>query len=201
MNKNASTHNHLVLVTGGSRSGKSSYAQLRAETFPAPRSYIATCPRIDREMEARISAHQTERAGRNWQTIECSTDLPAAFAACPPTSVVLVDCLTLWANNLLYHAEKNGSIFSENSVLSPCQTALLAAKNHAGPVFFVTNEIGMGIIPDNRRSRLFRDAAGRINQIFSSACDEVVFLVSGIPLTIKPPAFPPSQPTPAEKKL
>src|SRR5690242_11357374 len=95
----------IILVTGGSRSGKSSYALKRAESLPGPRTFIATSPRLDAEMSARIDRHRKERDPRRWKTLEEQMNLDGALKRCRRTSVVLVDCLSLWLNNLLYDAQ------------------------------------------------------------------------------------------------
>jgi adenosylcobinamide kinase/adenosylcobinamide-phosphate guanylyltransferase len=136
-------------------------------------------------MAERIAAHRREREGRGWQTFEAPDDPVTAIrtaAACP---VVLVDCLTLWVNNLMFAAEQEAMELGEETVADRCRDLLLAAREHGGTVIFVTNELGMGIVPDNAAARRFRDLAGRANQVIAAGCDEVVFVVSGLPLTLK----------------
>lgn len=176
----------LLLVTGGSRSGKSRYAQQRAEAFSGSRLYVATAPVIDREMEQRIRKHQKERKHRHWKTLEAPVELASALESAHQETVVLVDCLTLWVNNLMYEAEQRGTELSEAAIKRRCQELLNACKDHPATIIFVTNETGMGIVPENKISRRFRDLAGRVNQLVAAACDEVVLVVCGQPLTIKP---------------
>ncbi|MCX5829996.1 MAG: bifunctional adenosylcobinamide kinase/adenosylcobinamide-phosphate guanylyltransferase [Deltaproteobacteria bacterium] len=187
----------IILVTGGSRSGKSTFAQQLAESLSETRTYLATCPVIDREMAERIEKHRRDRQDRRWQTIEEETDL--ARALCQRVwegrgkgegeekkeGVILVDCLTLWINNLLYQAEKQGASLSEEDIVAASQEVLQAAWSCEGTVIFVSNEVGLGIVPDHFSGRLFRDLAGRCNQVFAREADAVVFMVSGIPMWIK----------------
>ena len=98
----------IILITGGSRSGKSAFAQKTAEALPGPRAYIATCPVIDPETEKRIRKHREARRGKGWETIEETVDLAGAIRRAVTCRVLLVDCLTLWINNLLHEAEKRG---------------------------------------------------------------------------------------------
>jgi len=191
----------IILITGGSRSGKSTFAQQLAESLSETRTYIATCPIIDGEMADRIEKHRRDRQDRRWQTIEEEIDLAgaltqgmrresqkkgeAAEGEKQPGGVILVDCLTLWINNLLYQAEKRGASLSEADIVAASQEVLQAARTRAGTVIFVSNEVGMGIVPDHFSGRLFRDLAGRCNQVFAREADTVVFMVSGIPMWIK----------------
>lgn len=176
----------LILVTGGSRGGKSAYAQGLAEALPGPRAFVATCPVIDPEMNERIRLHQEARSSRDWQTIEESLDLAAAIRAAKDQPVVLVDCLTLWVNNVMYEAEQTGTTVSEADIAIRCRPVLQAAREHGGCIIFVTNEVGMSLVPENPLGRRFRDLAGRVNQIIAAACDEVFLVVCGQPLKIKP---------------
>ncbi len=191
----------IILVTGGSRSGKSTFAQQLAESLSETRIYLATCPVIDGEMADRIEKHRRDRQDRRWQTIEEEIDLAgaltqgirqesqkkgeAAAGEKQQGGVILVDCLTLWINNLLYQAEKRGASLSEADIVAASQEVLQAARTRAGAFIFVSNEVGMGIVPDHFSGRLFRDLAGRCNQVFARESDTVVFMVSGIPMWIK----------------
>jgi len=188
----------IVLVTGGSRSGKSAHAQKRAEAIVGKRVYVATCPVIDGEMEERVRRHREARNTRDWQTVEEPVDLAGAIARAKGSSVVLVDCLTLWVNNLMYEAEIRGERLSESAIASRCEPVVEAARHLDSTVLFVTNETGMGIVPENPVSRHFRDLAGRVNQVIAAAADEVVLVVCGQPLCIKfpPPHSPETNPIP-----
>jgi adenosylcobinamide kinase/adenosylcobinamide-phosphate guanylyltransferase len=175
----------IVLITGGCRSGKSACAQKLAEALPGPRAYVATCPVIDREMEERIRKHREARRGKGWQTIEETVDLAGAIRRAGEYRLLLVDCLTLWINNLLYEAERRGERFTEEAAVDRCRELIDAAMAFSGTVIFVTNELGMGIIPGNETARRFRDVAGRCNQEIAAAAGTVTLVVSGIPLRLK----------------
>lgn len=175
----------LILVTGGSRSGKSAHAQRLAESLPGPRGYLATCPVVDAETAARVRLHREARDAALWETIEEPLDLAGAIGRGGAYRVLLVDCLTLWVNNLLYEAERRGERFTEEATILRCREVIAACKSFAGTVIFVTNEVGMGIVPDNAAARLFRDCAGRCNQLIAAAAAEVLFVVSGIPVRVK----------------
>ncbi len=174
----------IIVVTGGCRSGKSAYAQQLAESLPEPRYYLATCPPIDEEMRQRIRRHQEQRAQCNWQTIEEEVDVARAIMQAGD-GTILLDCLTLWINNLMYEAENRRAEVSEDDIAAAADGLLRAARERRGTTIFVTNEVGMGIIPDNPIVRRYRDLAGRCNQIMGAAADEVVLMVSGIPMTVK----------------
>jgi adenosylcobinamide kinase / adenosylcobinamide-phosphate guanylyltransferase len=176
---------HIILVTGGGRSGKSAYAQKTAEMLPEPRAFLATCPAIDEEMQERIRIHQASRCERRWHTVEEPLDIAGAIGNALEFKTVVVDCLTLWVNNLLFQAEQAGKSMSESDVACECGRLLAACKTHPGTILFVTNEIGMGIIPENALSRRYRDLVGRCNQIVAEASVHVVLLISGQPVEIK----------------
>lgn len=175
----------IMLVTGGARSGKSVYAQRRAEHLGQKRIYIATCPVIDAEMQTRIDTHKQARAGHNWLTVEEETELGSAIEKSVRGDVILVDCLTLWINNLLYGSKISQKRISESDIEKRCQNILQVSRSHAGPVLFVTNEVGSGIVPDNEEARHYRDLVGRCNQTMAAGADEVVLVSCGIPLILK----------------
>lgn len=175
----------IILITGGSRSGKSIYAQRIAESIPEDRTYIATCPVVDEEMAARIQRHKKARRDGNWRTIEETIDLAAALIGASKSRVILVDCLTLWINNLMYDAELQNRDLNEEEIVERCRDVLSACDAISGTIIIVTNEIGMGIVPDNPMSRRYRDLAGRCNQVMADRADAVVFMVSGLPLMVK----------------
>lgn len=174
----------IILITGGSRSGKSAYAQRIAESRPGERAYIATCPVIDEEMAERIKKHRQARK-QGWSTIEETENLVAAFHTAKGSQTILVDCLTLWVNNLLYKAESANTTLNEEEMTARSLEVLEACKGLPGTVIFVTNETGMGIVPADPQSRLFRDLAGRCNQIIAGSADSVIMMISGIAVTIK----------------
>ena len=176
---------NIILITGGSRSGKSAYAQGLAEALPGPRAYVATCPVIDPEMERRVQKDREARSVSEWETIEEPVDLAGALSRAAACRVILVDCLTLWVNNLLYEAEGRGTVFTEEAAAARCREVIGACGEFPGTVIFVTNELGMGIIPDNEPARRFRDCAGRMNQLIAAAAGTVTLVVAGLPLLLK----------------
>lgn len=163
-----------LLVLGGARSGKSRHAQAAAEALPGAHVFIATAEIWDAEMADRIARHRADR-GPEWETVEAPIDLPGAIAAARGKTV-LVDCLTLWASNLLL-ADRDGEAAAD----ALC-AAILA---HDGAIILVANEVGLGIVPDNALARRFRDAAGRINQAVAAVADEVMLVVAGLPMRVK----------------
>lgn len=166
---------NLTLVTGGARSGKSTWAEGLAVQFRRPRRYIATAQAFDTEMADRIAHHRAQR-GADWLTIEAPLDLCGALAAAQPEEVVLVDCLTLWLTN---HLLAGHDLAAESD-------ALLHALPHcAAPLILVTNEVGWGIVPDNALARAFRDEQGRLNQRLAAASGLVVAVLCGLPLALK----------------
>ena len=175
----------LILVTGGTRSGKSGFAQGLAESLAGPRYFIATCPRIDPEMDERIRLHQQARDDGDWQTIEEEIDLGGIFGMMPGGQVCLVDCLTLWVNNLLFREEQSGRILTEAIMRKHCVRFIEKLKIFSGTTICVTNEVGMGIVPENSSARLYRDLVGSCNQIMAQASDEVILVSCGIPLVLK----------------
>ena len=165
-----------LLVLGGARSGKSRLAQSRAEASGLEPVLVATATAGDDEMAARIARHRAERDGR-WRTVEAPLDLVGALAAqCAPGRIVVVDCLTLWLANLM---QAGADAEAGSAALAR------AAGGLAGPAIFVSNEVGLGLVPQTPLGRAFRDAQGRLNQTMATACAEVVFVAAGLPLTLK----------------
>jgi len=177
--------NSVTLITGGSRSGKSAFAQQQAEQIDGPRLFIATCPRIDPEMDERILRHQQDREGLGWQTAEVPLGLAEKLERIPAGTTVLIDCLTLWVNNLMYEAEQQKQEISEDQMTNLAKGLARVAGKHEGQVFLVTNEVGLGIVPDNPLVRRYRDLVGRCNQVIAALADQVVLVTCGIPLQIK----------------
>lgn len=175
----------LIYISGGGRSGKSAYAQNLAQESGVQKVYLATCPTIDEEMDQRIAAHKNERAGHNWLTVEEPLDLVRALRQIENCDVVLIDCLTLWLNNLLYQAEQDGRELTENDVSSECCKVIAACRESGRTIIVVSNEVGMGLVPADALSRCYRDLIGRCNQHFAKEADEALFMVSGIPLKLK----------------
>lgn len=175
----------ITLITGGSRSGKSAHGQALAESIAGLRVYIATCPVLDEEMAARIEKHRIQRQMSDWLTVEETTDLAAALRQSHRNAVRLVDCLTLWINNLLHEAEKQHRDLTEEDIARLCGELLCVCRELTGDVIFIANEVGMGIVPDNPLARRFRDLAGRCNQILAAGADRVILMVCGLPIDIK----------------
>ena len=175
----------ITLITGGSRSGKSAFAQRQAEKIDGPRLFIATCPRIDPEMDERIRRHQQDREGPGWRTAEVPLRLAEELERTPAGTTVLIDCLTLWINNLMYEAEQEEREITEDRISALAEELGRAACNHQGRVFLVTNEVGQGIVPDNPLIRRYRDLVGRCNQVIAACADQVFLVSCGIPLRIK----------------
>ena len=176
----------LIYVTGGCRSGKSAHALALAETLPGRRAYLATCPVIDGEMDRRIARHRAERAGRGWETLEAPVELAAAVSAAQGFDVLLIDCLTLWVNNLFYQAERQGEALTEAQIAEKTVELVDACAKFTGSVILVSNEVGMGLVPADPVSRNYRDCLGRCNQIVARSCDRAYFLVSGLALPLRP---------------
>ena len=167
-----------ILFTGGARSGKSRLAEARVLDELGTPIYIATAQARDDEMAARIAAHQARR-GPTWQTLAEPLDLTGALDRTDAQGPRLIDCLTLWLSNL-FEAERDWQ----------CETDKLleTLEKQTAPVVFVTNEIGLGIVPEHPLSRKFRDAQGTLNQAIAAAVDEVYLAVAGYPLKVKPNA-------------
>ena len=163
-----------VFILGGCRSGKSRYALTKAQKFPGNnRIFVATCNPQDEEMRQRVACHQKERS-RSWQTIEAQLLLPEAVDTnSRKADVILVDCLTLWVSNLLMASEDPDEI--ERQI--PRLTA--AIQNARCPLVLVSNEVGQGIVPENKLARQFRDLVGSVNQAVAGCVDEVVWTVGG----------------------
>ena len=168
-----------TLVTGGGRSGKSRYAL----ELPLPRkakAFIATAQPLDEEMRARIEKHREDR-GEEFLTVEEPLDLARALGSLPDgIEVAVVDCLTVWLGNLVHRHEGEAGGFPE----VPAFVEVL--RDPPCDLIIVTNEVGMGIVPANELARRFRDLAGTVNQAIATLADEVVLMVSGVPLVVKP---------------
>jgi adenosylcobinamide kinase/adenosylcobinamide-phosphate guanylyltransferase len=170
-----------ALILGGARSGKSAYAQVLAEACSPERLYLATGAPGDEEMVARIARHQADR-GAGWKTLEEPLEVASALLTHAQASrVVVVDCLTLWLSNLMAAGRDPGVAVT---ALAEAMGAL------AGPVVLVSNEVGMGLVPDHKLGREFRDWQGRVNREIGAACDAVIFVAAGLPLQLKPAATP-----------
>ena len=169
---------NVVLITGGARSGKSRYAMELAGRREGGRVYIATAEPVDADMRGRIEKHREER-GDEFVTIEEPLDLAAALGRVPEgAGVAVVDCLTVWLGNLFNHHEEEGELPGLDEFLKVIESL-------AFDLILVTNEVGLGVIPENPLARSYRDALGRLNQAVARRAGRVVLMVSGLPMYIK----------------
>ncbi len=164
----------VTLVLGGARSGKSRFAEELLAERTGRRRYLATAEAGDAEMAARIERHR-ERRGAGWRVVEAPPDIAPPIAAAGKDAV-LPDCLTLWPNNLMA---------AGRDVEMATEELCLALGRALAPVVLVSNEVGLGIVPDNALARDFRDRAGRLNQRVAAAADRVYFIAAGLPLILK----------------
>jgi adenosylcobinamide kinase/adenosylcobinamide-phosphate guanylyltransferase len=170
----------LIFVIGGCRSGKSTYAMQTAEKMPADKKiFIATCVPQDDEMKQRVARHQKERS-QNWVTVEAPLDLSEAIRQnSRKADVILVDCLTLWVSNLLMETG------DENNMEETIAQFTNTIENASCPIVLVSNEVGTGIVPENRLARQYRDIIGHVNQAVAKTAGKVIWMVAGIPVTVK----------------
>jgi adenosylcobinamide kinase/adenosylcobinamide-phosphate guanylyltransferase len=186
---------HLVL--GGARSGKSSFAEhwclfqakAQAQQLSQPLTYVATATAFDQEMRDRIKQHKTDR-DKSWQLVECPLALSALITQCSGQQVMLVDCLTLWLNNLIYALGENIDMAAAGQHLQVhfdqlVSTLLSTVKSKNLTIVFVANEVGLGIIPLGASNRLYVDYAGWLNQAIAKIADKVTLVTAGIPLSLK----------------
>lgn len=171
----------LTLILGGARSGKSALAEREITALPPPWHYIATAQAFDDEMRARIGQHQNRRAA-GWYTHEDPFDLAERLMNLPDGAPVLVDCLTLWVTNHL---------LADHDLPARIATLDTALRARRGPVWLVSNEVGLGIVPENALARRFRDEAGLLNQRMATLAGRVIFVAAGLPLQLKGPDRPP----------
>ncbi|MEK6679305.1 MAG: bifunctional adenosylcobinamide kinase/adenosylcobinamide-phosphate guanylyltransferase [Nitrospirota bacterium] len=178
-------NSELIFILGGARSGKSSFALKLAESIKGKRLYIATAEALDMEMEERIKKHKKERAN-NWDAIEEPIKIADIIKKNKKYGVILLDCLTLWVSNLMHiEARSKGQGARGGRTLQKITDLISACKKAKASIIIVSNEVGLGIVPDNPLARQFRDIAGFANQKIADAAGEVYFMVSGIPLKIK----------------
>ncbi|ACP25585.1 bifunctional adenosylcobalamin biosynthesis protein CobP [Sinorhizobium fredii NGR234] len=171
------SHAAPVFVLGGARSGKSSFAEKLVEASGLPMHYVATGRAYDEEMRDRIARHQAARQGKGWTTHEEALDLSGLLRRLDaPGRAILVDCLTLWVTNLMMEERDMAAEFAALADVLPDLKAQL---------ILVSNEVGLGIVPDNRMARDFRDHAGRLHQIVAEKSAEVYFVAAGLPLKMK----------------
>ncbi|NNK84521.1 MAG: bifunctional adenosylcobinamide kinase/adenosylcobinamide-phosphate guanylyltransferase [Desulfobacterales bacterium] len=169
-----------IFITGGCKSGKSRHAiELSEEISTIKRIFIATCSPLDDEMKERIDRHKQER-DKSWQTVEAPIELSIEINKNDGNGgVILIDCLTLWINNLLME-NKNPDIINQH-----IEKLICTIQETKSPIILVSNEVGTGIVPENKLARQFRDLAGLTNQKIAECADSVIWMVAGIPITIK----------------
>ena len=166
-----------ILVLGGARSGKTAFAERLAMRYGTRPAYLATAAALDAEMRERVATHRRVRAGR-FETIEEPIALPEALIAAHQThDIILVDCLTLWITNMLI---ANADVATAVEELVATLDAIESSR-----VILVSNEVGLGIVPDNAMARTFRDLAGSAHQRLGEICADVYFIAAGLPLTLK----------------
>lgn len=167
-----STSNHgLILLLGGARSGKSSLAVDIASRTQREVVFIATAQALDADMQERITRHQTERP--KWLTIEEPFDIASAIQQAPSSTCIIIDCLTLWVSNLMIQGT------SEQAIGTACTTALRVISQRNGPSIVISNEVGLGVIPETKLGRDYREVLGRVNQQWARAANQSLFLVAG----------------------
>ncbi|WP_161884156.1 bifunctional adenosylcobinamide kinase/adenosylcobinamide-phosphate guanylyltransferase [Deinococcus alpinitundrae] len=167
----------ILYVTGGARSGKSSFAEARAIASGEAVTYLATAQPFDAEMTERIRRHRADRPAQ-WTTVEEPMDVQRALQSAS-TPTLLLDCLSLWVSNMLLLD------WTDQAILAAADELLSVARAHSGLIVLVSNEVGLGIVPDNALARRYRDVLGWVNQRCAAASDEAVVLVSGLPLQLK----------------
>ncbi|PFG56045.1 adenosylcobinamide kinase /adenosylcobinamide-phosphate guanylyltransferase [Vibrio sp. ES.051] len=173
------------LILGGARSGKSTFAEQTARqlsrTTQISLHYVATALPFDEEMRERIAHHQNQR-GAGWQEHECPHNLAALLAGFNSDDVVLIDCLTLWLNNWIFEL---GDACCNEKLEAEIKKLEQVVMGSSANLIFVSNEVGMGIVPMGTVSRHFVDNAGRMNQRLARACQRVTFVAAGLPLVLK----------------
>ncbi|MEW6505036.1 MAG: bifunctional adenosylcobinamide kinase/adenosylcobinamide-phosphate guanylyltransferase [Chloroflexota bacterium] len=175
----------LTLILGGARSGKSAYAEQYCKQRGERVLFVATATASDEEMKLRIANHRISRPA-DWLTLEAPRGVGQAIRRAPLTPLVLVDCLTLLASNVLLGFPEEVEEQDYQRALDGEMDELLAAyAAHPGEWLIVSNEVGLGLVPPYRLGRLFRDGLGRANQRLAAAADTLLLMVAGIPLRVK----------------
>ena len=181
----------FILLIGGARSGKSRFAQELASKSGEPVLFVATAEAGDEEMQRRIEKHKRERSA-DWNTLEVSTHIGSHIEQkIGETQTVIVDCITLLVNNIfLPYSDPTGEQINaprvEKAVMAEVDELVHCIDQANANFIIVTNEIGLGLVPANKMSRLYRDLLGRVNQILAQRADEIYLMVAGIPIMIKP---------------
>lgn len=168
----------LVVVTGGARSGKSTFAVEYGRRHSGPVVFVATAPSIDDDMRVRIDRHRAERP--DWPTVEEPCDIAPVVSSAVPGSLVIVDCLTLWVSNLMWRGDSDTDIERLANVLASSVPSGVTA-------LLVTNEVGLGVHPETELGRRYRDLLGRVNQRMVASADRALFMVAGRALPLADP--------------
>ena len=171
-----------IFLLGGVRSGKSRFAQELAEKLGHKILFIATGEALDKEMQARIDEHKKARPG-HWRTLEVPTGIGQQLEEIGDADVVLIDCLTLLVANLL--GDELNSRQAEEKVMDEIHLMLAGMDRLDASFIIVSNEVGMGLVPENELGRIYRDILGKTNQLVARHADEVYFMVAGMPVKIK----------------
>jgi adenosylcobinamide kinase/adenosylcobinamide-phosphate guanylyltransferase len=174
-----------TLITGGARSGKSRLAQELARKTGGPILFVATAEAGDEEMKRRIEAHRKNRP-TDWTTIEVTTHIGREITRnIGQVKAVIIDCVTLLINNIFQQHQGAGDILLEKAVEAEIKELIKCVERSKARFIIVTNEVGLGIVPADRVSRLYRDLLGNANQMLAEHADEIIFMVAGIPITVK----------------
>src|SRR6267142_1881935 len=189
MSQNLTNSSRMILLLGGARAGKSDYAMRLAQGGERASGdevcFIATAQGLDEDMTKRIARHRAERP-TNWRTIEEPCQIDEALRQAIEAQIVIVDCLTLFVSNWLMRHEDEHEC--EQFVRRITRNFLALARTRQQTIICVSNEVGLGVVPDTGLGRVFRDLLGRVNQEFAAAADESYLLVAGLPLQLKPTA-------------
>ncbi|MCP4650507.1 MAG: bifunctional adenosylcobinamide kinase/adenosylcobinamide-phosphate guanylyltransferase [PVC group bacterium] len=169
---------NIIFITGSVRSGKSNYAVKLAKQSKQKIIFLATCTPADAEMKQRVRKHKKSRP-KNWQTIEEPIDVISVLKQLKDDELVIFDCLTLWVSNLLL------SGFEEKEVIKIIEKFVEQLKINKANVIIVSNEVGWGIVPENKLARVFRDIIGTAHQKIAKVSDEAYLMVAGMPMKIK----------------
>ncbi len=173
----------IIFILGGARSGKSQFAQELAQKLSQKVVFVATAEPLDNEMKARIEEHKRRRPP-HWQIVELINNIAKGIEAqCSEAEVVVLDCLTLLVSNIL--TKSDDYIHAEKQAMTEVNELINCFNKLSASFIIVSNEVGMGIVPENKLARYYRDLLGKVNQLISQKADEIYFLVAGIPLKIK----------------
>jgi adenosylcobinamide kinase/adenosylcobinamide-phosphate guanylyltransferase len=183
----------ITLILGGARSGKSTYAEQLAAQCDGSVLYVATAQAWDEDMANRIAAHRAQRPA-HWRTLEAPVDVGKAILGAPPAQVILIDCLTLLASNVIAPLDTSDQAVADQALKAEidalCEAfATVTTANRTAHWIIVSNEVGLGIVPAYPLGRIYRDALGRANQRLATLADQVFFMVAGLPLTVKSSPF------------